>query len=63
MGLVSKFGKITRPFVRVKNGSLQDGDILLQLTLRELGMIRRISREMDGPRPELLRDVKSRYDE
>lgn len=63
MGLVSRFGKTPRSFVRVKNGSLQDGDILLQLTLKELSDIRRMSMEMDQPHPELFQDAKSQYDE
>ena len=63
MGLVSRYGKTTRPYVRVKNGSLRDGDILLQLTLKELGVIRRLSREIHGPGPELFQDAKSHYDE
>jgi len=63
IGLVSRFGKTTRRFVKVNNGSLQDGDILLQLTLKELGEIRRMSKEMDGSRPELFQDAKTQYDE
>jgi hypothetical protein len=63
MGRVSRFGKTPRPFVRVKNGSLHDGDVLLQLTLKELREIRRMSMEMDRPHPELFQDAKSQYDE
>jgi len=63
IGLVSKFSKATRRLVRVKSGSLQDGEILLQLTLKELKAIRKMSKEMGQPRPELFKDAKSQYDE
>lgn len=63
LGLVSKFSKSPRPFVRIKNGSLHDGDLLLQLSLKHLIMIRELSSEMHNPHPELFQDSKTQYDE
>ncbi|KAG6375654.1 hypothetical protein JVT61DRAFT_3224 [Boletus reticuloceps] len=63
IGIVSRFGKSSRRYVKVKNGSLQDGDILLQLTLKELGVIRKVSKKMRRRRPELFKDAKDQYDD
>lgn len=63
IGLVSKFSKASRRLVRVKSTSLQEGELYLQLTLKELKAIRRVSKEMGQPRPELFKDAKSQYDE
>ena len=63
IGLASKFNKAAWPLVRIKNsGSLEDGGVLLQLTLRHLHIIRRVSRDTHDDLPELFVDSKAEYD-
>lgn len=63
IGLASRFSKASRPLVRLKTGSLHDGELLLELTLKHLVMIRRLSTETHDLHPELFQDAKSQYDE
>lgn len=64
IGPASKFSKASRPLVRVNTGSLHDGELVLQLTLQHLILIRRMSREMGHDTyAGLFKDSKSQYDE
>ena len=63
IGLVGKFSKASWPLVKRKgSGSLEDGGVLLQLTLGHLHIIRRVSRETDIDLPENFTDSKAQYD-